>query len=70
VFRKILKLFVLTFVIWLLAVIGLLAIFIVVRQPNPWLLPLALSWLATVGILWLALLARQIWKWRTGKPAH
>jgi hypothetical protein len=48
--------------------IGLLSIFTVAPQPNPWLLPLALSWMALMGILWSALLARQIWKWSAGNP--
>jgi hypothetical protein len=66
-FRKLLKLFLLTFAIWLLAVIGLLAIFTFVPQSSPWLLPLGRSWMAVMGILWIALIARQIWKWSNGK---
>jgi hypothetical protein len=70
VLRKILKLLLICFAVWLLAVIGLLAIFIIVQQPSPWLLPLARSWLATMSILWVGLLARQIWKWSNGKAVR
>jgi hypothetical protein len=70
VFRKILKLFLIGFLVWLLAVIGLLVIFVVLKQPNPWLLPLARSWTATLGILWVALIVRQVWKWSDGKDVH
>jgi hypothetical protein len=67
VFRKILKLLLICSAVWLLAVFGLLAIFIIVPQPNPWFLPLFRSWMATMNVLWVALLVRQIWKWNNGK---
>jgi uncharacterized membrane protein YbhN (UPF0104 family) len=70
VFRKILKLLFIGFAVWLLAVIGLLALFTIVRQPNPWLLPLARSWAATMSVLAVALLVRQIWKWSNSKAAR
>ena len=66
-FRKLLKLVLVSFGIWLLSVIGLVAIFTFVPNPSPQLLPIALGWMVAMSILWLVVLVRQLLKWRTDK---
>jgi hypothetical protein len=63
VIRDILKLSLLSFVVWLIAVVVLVGIFVFVPNQSPWLLPSAFAWLGTVAVAWLIAVARQVMKW-------
>jgi membrane protein YdbS with pleckstrin-like domain len=65
VFRNILKLLLLSFAVWLIAVVVLLGIFVFVPNQSPWPLPSALTWIVLVGVAWLIFAARQVMKWRS-----
>lgn len=60
--RKILKLLLLSFVLWLVAVVVLLGILTFVPNQSPWLSPSALAWLGIVGLVWIAAVVRQVLK--------
>ena len=63
--RKILKLLLLSFVFWLVAVVVLLGIFTFVPNQSPWLLPSAFTAMGIVGLAWIIAVVRQVLKWRT-----
>jgi hypothetical protein len=72
-FRLILKVLLLCFVFWVIAMIGLIGVFMVadtagsIKGPgfaqNPLLAPLGFAWLSIVGLSWVAAVAWQIRKW-------
>jgi uncharacterized membrane protein len=65
VFRNILKLVLLSFVVWLIAVSVLVGIFVFVPNQSSWLLPSAFKWLGVAWVAWLILVVRRVMKWRS-----
>jgi hypothetical protein len=78
VLRLVLKILLLCFVFWLMAIVGLLGVFAFATpdpsgkgwnmNANPWLMPTALAWLLVIGTSWMAAVAWVIVRWTRRRP--